>query len=447
MTTRSQGDHRRWTTAAVAGILVALVGALAFWIAVFVVFNTPVDFYVYYMAGHHLAAGESPYTVSDAEWHQTAADLRITHFTEPYRYPPHTAVVGRLLGPLGPRGALVAWEVGSALSFVGGAALVALALGGGWRRYALAWGATLLYGPVYMTLMDGQVNGFAFLFLALAFWGVRRRRDGAAGTGVAVAAALKLTPLVLVGLYLWRRAWRAALVAVAVLAALTLLCWPLAGTTTFVEYGTNAYRLTDPQRVNISPYNQSFTGVAGRLLLKQTTWSTTGRAAAVHWLALVFALALTVTTAVALWPRRASAPAQARAPGGGPDSPPPSGSVESFAFAAALSATLVVGTFTYYPQFSWLLIPLLLVADRLLGDRRWRLLGLLAALVLLVDLNESLWLLIRDRATFLPIDIWRMFDLPFVFAMVLWAACAGTVWRAAPAAPPATAPDVSGAAA
>lgn len=63
---------------------------------------------------------------------------------------------------------------------------------------------------MYHTLIDGQVNGLVFLSLAVAFLGVSRGCDLPAGAGIAVAAALKLTPVALLVYLAWRRRWRDA---------------------------------------------------------------------------------------------------------------------------------------------------------------------------------------------------------------------------------------------
>ena len=108
---------------------------------------------------------------------------------------------------------MITWVVADAAALMAGAVLVGLALGGG-RRVALAVATLALFGPAYHTIFDGQVNGLAFLGLAVAFWGLARGRDGVAGAGVAAAAALKLTPLALLAYFAWRRRWRAVAVAV-----------------------------------------------------------------------------------------------------------------------------------------------------------------------------------------------------------------------------------------
>ena len=407
---RTAGPRRsaRWGAVALA----VLVVSFALNVTAFTVFDSPVDFYVYYMAGEILHDDVGPYDVTDAGWDRLADRLGIENYTRPYRYPPYTAAIGRAMGPLGPHTAAVVWEVANALAFIAGAWLLGSALGGG-RRLALSLGLMLVWAPAYHTLLDGQVSGLVFVCLAAAVWGLLRGREAVAGTATALAAALKLTPFVLIPYLAWRRRWRATLWALAALVVVTVLTLPLAPWHQFTDYAANAYELTDPQRINLSPQNQSFTAVAGRALLESTTWESGGRADVVRGLAVAFALLIVAVTAFVVWPRR-------RFPGGG-------GRLDALGYGMVIAGSLMVGTFTYFHQFSWLFVPLLLVVDRLIASRRWTLLTLLLALVVAAGINEVVWLLFRY--TLYNGVVWRVMDAPFLLAATLWAACGWLGWR------------------
>jgi hypothetical protein len=143
-----------------------------------------------------------------------------------------------------------------------------------------------------------------FLALTIAFWGPARGRDLPAGAGVAATAALKLTPALLAYLA-WRRRWRALLVAVGVLAALTAVSLPVTGARLYAQYVRRAHSLTDPQHVNPSGANQTATAALGRLLLPSAAIvSASGAARTVRLIAQAFAAALLVATAIITWPSR-----------------------------------------------------------------------------------------------------------------------------------------------
>ncbi|MGO8683433.1 MAG: glycosyltransferase family 87 protein [Thermoleophilia bacterium] len=443
------GRRRRPGLLAIAVVLVVV--ALTTTVAIVVHRNSPLDFYVYYIAGALAAHGHSAYVVTGAAWDNTARVLGITHYTSPYRYPPYTAAVVRLLVPLGPFRAMVVWEVISAAALFAGAWLLGKALGGG-IKIPLTLLVLVVFVPIYNMLADGQVDGLVFFFLALAFWGLVRKRDFALGGGVAVAAALKLVPVILIGYLVWRRRWRAALIAVAVLAGLTLLSWPLTGLNMFSDYAQHAFALTASQQIALSPQNQTAQGVAGRLLLKSatwswTTWANTGRVRLVRTLANVFAVVLVVATAVLLWPRRwwrgrwlMAIAARIRARRSAIGEPSRALSLagasagageDELGFGMVIAASLVIGPFTFYHEFVWLLILLLVIGNRFLVGRRWRLLTLVGILILAIDLNELVWVGALWAGLFnnfwewpyhmlASVGLWRMLSLPFAATLVAW---------------------------
>jgi hypothetical protein len=418
------GERRAAAITAAALLGAAVVFSL--WVVVAVSRNGAVDFYVYYMAGSLARHRHSFYVVGRLAWDDTARQLGVTHFTSPYRYPPYTAALASLLTPLGASKAMITWVVADAAALMAGAVLVGLALGGG-RRVALAVATLALFGPAYHTIFDGQVNGLAFLALAVAFWGVARRRDGVAGAGVAAAAALKLTPLALLAYLAWRRRWRAVAVAGAVLALLTVVALPLTGASAFGQYVAHAYALTDPQLVNPSGANQTSTGALARLLLPTSVKvaAVSGVARAVRLAALAFSAALIVATVLITRPRqRAVAPARAPAPRGG-GAQVTAGAEELLGFGMVLAATLVIGPFTWYHQFVWLLIPLMTLVCRFIQARRWQSLLALGLLVLGMDVNELLW--VRLQHDVIESGVYRGLSLPFIAALVVWALTAAAL--------------------
>jgi hypothetical protein len=225
----------KWVTVV---LLAALVTSYSAWLTWSVTSNQWNDFAVYYLSGQLYAQHGSPYTVTRAEWDRLAAADGITHYAWPYRYPPHTAALVRLLVPLGARGAEVVWGIGSVLALIGGPLLLGRTLGGGWRT------PVALLVLLFFTLQVGQVNAFVFAALVAALWGLMRRRDWALGAGVAVGAALKITPLALLVYLVWQRRWRATLAAVASLACLSLVLLPITGIHTYAEYASSAFAFT-----------------------------------------------------------------------------------------------------------------------------------------------------------------------------------------------------------
>ncbi|MFF4144246.1 glycosyltransferase 87 family protein [Streptomyces sp. NPDC001698] len=196
-------------------------------------------------------------------------DYQVPGTTYGFTYPPFAALSMLPMALVGPNTAIA----GALLLNLAAVAAVLWILVGrelrrhGWFGWALAACALALLEPVRDTISFGQVN---LLLLALVLadgWllSSRRCRWGRwAGAGIGLAAAVKLTPAVFIGLLLLARRWRAAAVATAVTAVATVLAaWAAPDASRF--YWTHA--LWDTTRVGRLDYvsNQSLQGVLARL--------------------------------------------------------------------------------------------------------------------------------------------------------------------------------------
>ncbi|MFF7189501.1 glycosyltransferase 87 family protein [Streptomyces sp. NPDC008222] len=147
----------------------------------------------------------------------------------------------------------------------------------GWFGWALAACALALLEPVRDTFSFGQVNLLLLALVLTDAWLLSTGRERWAGAGIGLAAAVKLTPALFVGLLLLARRWRAAAVATAVTVGATLLAaWAAPGASRF--YWTHA--VWDTTRVGRLDYvsNQSLQGILARLAAPDTpshaAWAT-----------------------------------------------------------------------------------------------------------------------------------------------------------------------------
>lgn len=193
-------------------------------------------------------------------------DYRVPGTTYGFTYPPFAAVAMLPMALLGLRTAIA---VGLLLNLAALAVVVRLLTGRAWRRHgwygcALGACALALFEPLRDTFSFGQVNLLLLALVLVDAWLLATGRDRRAGIGIGLAAAVKLTPALFIGLLLVARRWRAAAVATAVALAATGFAAVVAPDASRF-YWTDA--LWDTTRVGRLDYvsNQSLQGILARL--------------------------------------------------------------------------------------------------------------------------------------------------------------------------------------
>ncbi|ARP73538.1 DUF2029 domain-containing protein [Streptomyces pluripotens] len=193
-------------------------------------------------------------------------DYRVPGTAYGFTYPPFAAVVMLPLAPLSRPTAIVA----SLLANLAALAVVLRLLAGdgwrrhGWYRWALCLCVLALFEPLRDTFSFGQVN---LVLLALVLVDCRLLASGRgrwAGAGIGLAAAVKLTPALFIGLLLLVGRRRSAGIATAVAGAATAMAaWADPRASRF--YWTEA--LWNTRRIGRLDYvsNQSLQGVLARL--------------------------------------------------------------------------------------------------------------------------------------------------------------------------------------
>ncbi len=194
-------------------------------------------------------------------------DYRGRGTTYGFTYPPFAAVTMLPMALVGPRTA-IALCLGLDLAAL--AAVLYVPAGPLLRRYgwfgtSLALCALALFEPLRDTFSFGQVNLLLLALVLADAWLLSTGPGRRAGVGIGLAAAIKLTPVIFIGLLLLARRWRAAGVATAVAAAATAAAaWIAPAASRF--YWTEA--LWDTSRIGRLDHvsNQSLQGVLARLV-------------------------------------------------------------------------------------------------------------------------------------------------------------------------------------
>ncbi|WP_053846675.1 glycosyltransferase 87 family protein [Streptomyces sp. NRRL B-24085] len=193
-------------------------------------------------------------------------DYRVPGTPYGFTYPPFAAVAMVPMALLGLRAAIA---VGLLLNLGALAVVVRLLTGRAWRRHGwygcvLGACALALFEPLRDTFSFGQVNLLLLALVLVDAWLLATGRERWAGAGIGLAAAVKLTPALFIGLLLAARRWRAAAVATVVALAATGFAAVVAPDASRF-YWTDA--MWDTSRVGRLDYvsNQSLQGVLARL--------------------------------------------------------------------------------------------------------------------------------------------------------------------------------------
>jgi alpha-1,2-mannosyltransferase len=186
--------------------------------------GVPIDFAVYRTGGLHILHGIDLYIVRSAD--QAVSGFGrdyVLHST--FSYPPFSSLVFAPLS-LVPAwvGALV-WELGSLAALVALVRISFRPLLDRMRHRWLVWGAisgvAIFTAPVTDTMFFGQIDLFIVLLVVADWMRITRR----SGVGTGLAAAVKLTPLLFIVLFMVADRWRAATRAMVVATAATALAW------------------------------------------------------------------------------------------------------------------------------------------------------------------------------------------------------------------------------
>lgn len=361
------------------------------------------DYGAYLDAARSMAHGQSPYAHFDP-----GASVVMQGFL----YPPSAALLVRPLALLGDRLAMTSWLwLELACTIAGCLILARTALPASWPRTELAVLAALAFPPATYNYWHGQINPLVFLLLALAYRAWMRRAEVPCGVYIALAASLKVSPILLVILLLRRRWWR-GVAACAATGALGVVAGIVAiGFAPLRTYVTDVLPAVSAEVGWI--YNQSVGGVLSRLVGHAVTSRQPG-VTGLHVAVLAVSIGI---VAVAAWAVR---PSEARS------------TDRSIQFGIGIIAMVLAESIAWYPHLTYLLIPVF-VGLGVIGARGWvaeRRLGyalgaLLLAVAVLTPIGLATWGLPQVSAIVRGPLWWpflQLCSLPAVaVACLLWA--------------------------
>jgi hypothetical protein len=265
--------------------LLAAGAALALFVEVMVgPYTYPsVDLAPVVVAGHLVADGQTAYLysqdqvrfnrVGDATFRQVARTAGFVSEPTPFVYPPLVAYAMKTMTDVPFSRIARFWAYASAIMILAALYGVFAAYLPAWNR-PLGWAAVLLllclFEPLRYGFWLGQTTALIFPLVVAAVALQRHERPIAAGLALAVAAFIKLTPIVVVATWLWRGPRRPAAWFAIFLALLWTASLATMGVASNVQYLT---RLAAISRIDLVAFNnQSILATLSRPWFHPSMW-------------------------------------------------------------------------------------------------------------------------------------------------------------------------------
>jgi glycosyl transferase family 87 len=190
------------------------------------------DYAAYWQAAAALLGDGSPYSAAQLAGPYVAVEPGL------YLYPPLVATLVTPMTGLPVSVASGIWSLLGALAFLAVGLVVARREGVARSRrdLVLVGLAGLIFPPVYIDLVVGNVNLWLFALLGLAWLGYRSDRPIVLGFAIAAATLVKLFPVVLFVWLVATRRWRALGWAVLGAGAIVVATLPVTGIQAWLDY-------------------------------------------------------------------------------------------------------------------------------------------------------------------------------------------------------------------
>ncbi|MFC1656033.1 glycosyltransferase family 87 protein [Patescibacteria group bacterium] len=223
-----------------------------------------VDYYDYHHAAELIRNGESPYDGPKAD--ELAKRDKVHAIKDShYIYPPPLAIVLVPLSYLHPKNGGMFWHLLSAIMLL--LALERLTRYSQTKRQELLILLSFFFVPTLFTLYVGQVNTIVLALIVLAMDDSlsKENRDIRVGVWIGLAALIKVSPILLLAVFLFRGKWRVILVSVAVVAVGFAISELIVRGSTSQFFNDVMPSLWHNQNHHAHPANQSFRGWILRL--------------------------------------------------------------------------------------------------------------------------------------------------------------------------------------
>jgi hypothetical protein len=224
-----------------------------------------IDFKAYYIAADMLRAGKDFYDVEQQAQEVQARGLPLNESY--YIYPPLLAILFVPMTVLPMESAAQAWFFLNMALYGACLAVLTRALRLGRHRaiLPLLWILAFLFPPALYTLYKGQVNIVVLFLLCLLYYACSHGRAVFAGLTLGLASMIKVVPVLLLPLYLWKRQYLLGVTALVTIAVIAIVGFAMVGAGPHQTYLYSVLpRLAKPRP---NPANQSLGGFFGLLFI------------------------------------------------------------------------------------------------------------------------------------------------------------------------------------
>ena len=159
------------------------------------------DSWVYFGAARTILTGENIYTV----------DYPVRKVMRPYIYPPMTACALIPLATLGNNWAGGLWgaiNVGVVFLLIFISIQLCIQKEAFFHKALALIPLAITLRPFDSDIGNGQINSMVFFCMLLGLYFFQRKKDALSGIFFALATSIKLTPLIFLGYFLYKREWR-----------------------------------------------------------------------------------------------------------------------------------------------------------------------------------------------------------------------------------------------
>lgn len=383
------------------------------YLAVNEVRDASIDFYSYYIGAVAIHEGKPIYAFETYEGIVESVGIRHAGL---YLYPPTLAILiqpALLVSPY--VGALIwlALNVGIFIAAVG--LLLRKSNIQDQRLRASLLLLPVIFTPTIMSLYLGQVNVLVFVLITVAYLTFVDKRPHISGVLLAVAAWIKLWPVILIAYFVWKREWKVVAAAILGLLLVGLLTFAFIGPEQTISFFTERLpEISQGTQPDLDHLNQSIPGTFAKMFAPSSDYVTplVQSPSMAQQGSRIASLLLIITTIVfCSWPIALKDREQF-----------------STEFTLVVVAAMLITGRLFESNLILLLPAYFFIAEQVQQEQmaNWKSFVLPIASIVMIDMHRVIWTLANPDKQALP---WYLLIFPFLGMIIVWSIFAAKRFR------------------